>query len=118
IEKGGATCVDHRIGKFEQASGGTLFLDEIGDLSLAAQAKILRVLQERAVDRLGGKKPAPIDVRIITATNKDLEAAIKERTFRPDLYFRLKVVYVQTPALRELAEDIPLLDRKSTRLNS
>src|SRR5436853_128992 len=71
IEKGVATGVDHRIGKFEQASGGTLFLDEIGDLSLPAQAKILRVLQERAVDRLGGKKPAPIDVRIITATNKD-----------------------------------------------
>ena len=109
IEKGVATGVDHRIGKFEQANGGTLFLDEIGDLSLAAQAKMLRVLQERAVDRLGGKKPVPIDVRIITTTNKDLEAAIKERTFRADLYFRLKVVYVQTPALREVAEDIPLL---------
>jgi len=109
IEKGVATGVDHRIGKFEQANGGTLFLDEIGDLSLPAQAKMLRVLQERAVDRLGGKKPVPIGVRIITATNKDLEAAIKERTFRPDLYFRLKVVYVQTPALREVAEDIPLL---------
>ena len=109
IEKGVATGVDHRIGKFEQANGGTLFLDEIGDLSVPAQAKMLRVLQERAVDRLGGKKPVPIGVRIITATNKDLEAAIKERTFRPDLYFRLKVVYVQTPALREVAEDIPLL---------
>src|SRR5207237_8414594 len=88
---------------------GTVFLDAIGYLSRAAQGKRLGVLQERGVDRLGGKKPVPIDVRIITATNKDLEAAIKERTFRADLYFRLKVVYVQTPALREVAEDIPLL---------
>jgi Nif-specific regulatory protein len=109
IEKGVATGVDHRIGKFEQATGGTLFLDEVGDLSLAAQAKILRVLQERAVDRIGGKKPTAIDVRVIAATNKDLEAAIKERTFRADLYFRLKVVYVQTPPLRDVPEDIPLL---------
>jgi Nif-specific regulatory protein len=109
IEKGVATDVDRRIGRFEQANGGTLFLDEIGDLSLAAQAKILRVLQERAVDRVGGKKPIPLDVRIITATNKHLEAAIKEKTFRPDLYFRLKVVYVQTPPLRDIPDDIPLL---------
>ena len=82
---------------------------EVGDLSLAAQAKILRVLQERAVDRIGGKKPITIDVRVIAATNKDLEAAIKERTFRADLYFGLKVVYVQTPPLRDVPEDIPLL---------
>jgi Nif-specific regulatory protein len=109
IEKGVATGVERRIGKFEQAHGGTLFLDEIGDLSLAAQAKILRVLQERAVDRVGGKNPVSIDVRVIAATNKDLDAAIKERTFRPDLYFRLKVIYIQTPCLREVPEDISLL---------
>ena len=109
IEKGVATGVDRRLGKFEQADRGTLFLDEIADLSLTAQAKILRVLQERAVDRLGGKKPVPIDVRIIAATNKNLETAIKEKTFRADLYYRLKVIHVQTPALREVPEDIPLL---------
>lgn len=109
IEKGVATGVDRRSGKFELAHGGTLFLDEIGDLSLAAQAKILRVLQERAVDRVGGKTPVPIDVRVIAATNKDLEAVIKERAFRPDLYFRLKVIHIQTPCLREIPEDIPLL---------
>ncbi|MGH7828380.1 MAG: sigma-54-dependent Fis family transcriptional regulator [Candidatus Binatia bacterium] len=109
IEKGIATGVDRRTGKFEQAHGGTLFLDEVGDLSLAAQAKILRVLQERAVDRVGGKTPVPIDVRVIAATNKDLEAAIKERAFRADLYYRLKVIHIQTPSLRDVPEDIPLL---------
>jgi Nif-specific regulatory protein len=109
IEKGVATGVDRRIGKFEQAEGGTLFLDEIGDLSLTAQAKILRVLQERYVDRVGGKKPEPINVRVIAATNRDLLAAIKERTFREDLYYRLKVIHVQTPPLRDVPEDIPFL---------
>ncbi len=109
IEKGVATGVDRRIGKFEQANGGTLFLDEIGDLSVAAQAKILRALQERYVDRVGGKKPEPIDVRVIAATNWDLLAAIKQRTFREDLYYRLKVIHVQTPSLREIPEDIPIL---------
>lgn len=109
IEKGVATGVDKRTGKFEAANGGTLFLDEIGDLSLAAQAKMLRVLQERAVDRVGSQKPIPIDVRIIVASNKNLEQAIKERTFRADLYYRLKVVRIQTPPLREIAEDIPLM---------
>jgi Nif-specific regulatory protein len=107
IEKGVATGVDRRIGKFEEANGGTLFLDEIGDLSLSAQAKILRVLQERSVGRVGGKGTVPIDIRVIAATNKNLEAAIKERTFREDLYFRLKVIHIQTPALREVSEDIP-----------
>ncbi|HXV80942.1 MAG TPA: sigma-54-dependent Fis family transcriptional regulator [Candidatus Binatia bacterium] len=106
IEKGVATGVDRRIGKFEEAQGGTLFLDEIGDLSLASQAKILRVLQERAVDRVGGRGSVPIDIRVIAATNKDLEAAIKERTFREDLYYRLKVIHIQTPPLREVREDI------------
>ncbi len=109
IEKGVATGVDRRIGKFEEANAGTLFLDEIGDLSLPAQAKILRVLQERSVDRVGGKTSVPIDVRVIAATNKNLEAAIKERTFREDLYYRVKVIHIQTPSLREVSEDIPVL---------
>jgi Nif-specific regulatory protein len=107
IEKGVATGVDRRIGKFEEAKGGTLFLDEIGDLSLPAQAKILRVLQERTVDRVGGRGSVPIDIRVIAATNKNLEAAIKERMFREDLYYRLKVIHIQTPSLREVPEDIP-----------
>jgi Nif-specific regulatory protein len=107
IEKGVATGVDRRIGKFEEANWGTLFLDEIGDLSLSAQAKILRVLQERCVDRVGGKGTVPIDIRVIAATNKSLEAAIKERAFREDLYYRLKVIHIHTPALREVSEDIP-----------
>jgi Nif-specific regulatory protein len=109
IEKGVATGVDKRIGKFEAANGGTLFLDEIGDLSLAAQAKMLRVLQERKVDRIGSQKSIPIDVRIIAATNKNLEQAIKAGTFRADLYYRLKIIRIQTPPLREIAEDIPLM---------
>jgi DNA-binding NtrC family response regulator len=109
IERGVATGVDRRIGKFEEANGGTLFLDEIGDLSMPAQAKILRVVQERAVDRVGGRGSVPIDVRIIAATNKNLEAAIKERAFREDLYYRLKVIHIQTPSLRDVPEDIPVL---------
>jgi Nif-specific regulatory protein len=109
VEKGVATGVERRIGKFEAADGGTLFLDEIGDLSLGAQAKILRVLQERSVDRVGGRTPVPIDVRIVAATNRDLETVMREKLFRDDLYFRLCVVHIQTPALREIADDIPLL---------
>ena len=109
IEKGVATGVERRIGKFEAASSGTLFLDEIGDLSLAAQAKILRVLQERAVDRVGGGKPISIDVRIIAATNRDLQASIRQRLFREDLYYRIKVIHIHAPALREIPEDIPVL---------
>ena len=109
VEKGVATGVERRIGKFEAADGGTLFLDEIGDLSFAAQAKILRVLQERSVDRVGGRAPVPIDVRIIAATNRDLETVMREKLFRDDLYYRLCVVHIQTPALREIPEDIPLL---------
>jgi DNA-binding NtrC family response regulator len=109
IEKGVATAVDSRTGKFEAANGGTFFLDEIGDLSLAAQAKILRVLQERVVDRVGGHNPIPIDVRVIAASNKNLERAIREGTFREDLYYRLKVVCIQTPPLREIAQDIPII---------
>jgi Nif-specific regulatory protein len=109
IERGIATGVDRRIGKFEEAQGGTLFLDEIGDLSLPSQAKILRVLQERSVTRVGGRTATPLDVRIITATNKDLEREIKDGHFRVDLYYRLKVIHIETPALREVPEDIPLL---------
>lgn len=109
IEKGVATGVDRRLGKFETAQGGTLFLDEIGDLSLSAQAKILRVLQERTIDRVGGRNPVPIDVRIIAATNRNLEANMRDKQFRDDLYYRLSVVCIQTPALREIAEDIPIL---------
>jgi Nif-specific regulatory protein len=109
IEKGVATGVDRRIGKFEAAQGGTLFLDEIGDLSLAAQAKILRVLQERVVDRVGGRASVPIDVRIIAATNRNLESSIEEKQFRSDLYFRLSVVRIQTASLLDIPEDIPVL---------
>jgi Nif-specific regulatory protein len=109
IEKGVASGVDRRIGKFEAADGGTLFLDEVGDLSLGAQAKILRVLQERSVDRIGGRSPVPVDVRIIAATNRNLEAAMRNQLFRDDLYYRLSVVHIQTPALREVREDVPLL---------
>jgi len=109
IEKGVATGVDRRVGKFEAAHGGTLFLDEIADLSLAAQAKILRVLQERSVDRVGGRAPVPVDVRIIAATNRDLEAMMREKLFREDLYYRLSVVRIRPPALREIPEDIPVL---------
>jgi transcriptional regulator with PAS, ATPase and Fis domain len=109
IEKGVATGVDRRIGKFEAAQGGTLFLDEIGDLSLSAQAKILRVLQERCIDRIGGRTPVPIDVRVIAATNRNLEFVMKQKQFREDLYYRLNVVQIQTPCLREVSEDIPTL---------
>lgn len=109
IEKGVATGVERRVGKFEVADGGTLFLDEVGDLSPPAQAKLLRVLQERVVERVGGRKPIPIDVRILAATNKDLDAEIKKGAFRPDLYYRLNVIHIRMPPLREIREDIPLL---------
>ena len=109
VEKGVATGVERRMGKFESAHGGTLFLDEIGDLSPMAQAKILRVLQERTVERIGSRSPVPIDVRIVAATNKDVESAIEKGQFREDLYYRLNVVRLRTPALREIREDIPLL---------
>ena len=96
-------------GKLEQANGGTIFLDEIGDMPMSMQAKLLRVLQEREVDVVGGSKPKPIDVRIISATNKDLQTCIKNKTFRSDLYFRLNVICIHVPALRERKGDIPLL---------
>ncbi len=109
IEKGVATGVERRVGRIESANGGTLFLDEIGDLSLTAQAKLLRVLQEREVEWVGGRKPVPVDVRVIAATNKDLKAEIQNGKFRQDLYFRLNVVHLHMPPLREIRADIPLL---------
>ena len=102
-------AIQDRAGKFEQADGGTLFLDEVGDMSLAAQAKVLRVLQDGDVTRIGGAKPRKVDVRVIAATNKKLEGEIAAGRFREDLYYRLNVVPIQVPPLRERREDIPLL---------
>ena len=98
-----------RIGRFEQAQGGTLFLDEIGDLNASTQAKLLRVLQERTIQRLGSGENVAVDVRVLAATHRDLEAAINEREFREDLFYRLSVVTISLPSLRERAEDIPQL---------
>jgi nitrogen regulation protein NR(I) len=100
-----------RIGRFEQAHGGTLFLDEIGDLPIETQAKLLRVLQERVIQRVGGDETIPVDVRVLAATHRDLEAAIVEKEFREDLLFRLNVVTIQLPSLHERTEDIPELVR-------
>jgi nitrogen regulation protein NR(I) len=109
-EKGAFTgAVNRRVGKIEQANHGTVFLDEIGDMPLSIQAKILRLLQEKKIERLGGREPIPVDVRILAATNRDLEAAVGEGRFREDLYYRLKVVTLNLPPLRERREDIPLL---------
>ena len=109
IEKGVATGVERRAGKIETASGGTLFLDEIGDMSLSAQAKLLRVLQERKLERIGGRSTIEVDVRVIAATNKDLKSEIKKGNFREDLYYRLNAVHINMPPLREIKEDVPLL---------
>ncbi len=109
-EKGSFTsAIKQRIGKFEQAKGGTLFLDEIGDMSLDAQAKVLRALQESKITRVGGDKEIKVDVRVIAATNKDLMQEVEEKKFRLDLYHRLGVVIIQVPTLNERAEDIPEL---------
>jgi two-component system nitrogen regulation response regulator NtrX len=102
-------AVSDRPGKFEQADGGTLFLDEIGDMSMAAQAKVLRALQEGIITRVGGEKAIRVDVRVIAATNKQLEKEIEAGHFREDLFFRLNVVPIQVPPLRERREDIPML---------
>ena len=109
-EKGSFTgATKQRIGKFEQASGGTLFLDEIGDMSLSAQAKVLRALQENRISRVGGDRSIPVDVRVVAATNKNLLEQIEENEFREDLYHRLSVILVHLPPLRERREDIPLI---------
>lgn len=109
-EKGAFTSAHkQRIGKFEQATEGTLFLDEIGDMSLSAQAKVLRALQEHKITRVGGDKDINVNVRILAATNKDLKKEISDSTFREDLYHRLSVILVQVPPLKERKEDIPLL---------
>jgi len=102
-------AVRDKEGKFELADGGTLFLDEIGDLRIDLQAKILRALQEREVDRIGGGKPVSVDVRVIAATNKDIERAVKDGAFREDLYYRLNVITLFIPPLRDRKEDIPVL---------
>ena len=109
-EKGAFTgAVSRKAGMFELANGGTLFLDEIGDMPYALQVKILRVLQERSITRLGGTEPIPINARIVCATNKDLESLVREGKFREDLFFRLNVVRIHIPPLRERKDDIPLL---------
>ncbi len=109
-ERGAFTGADRRReGRFEVADGGTLFLDEIGEMSAGAQAKLLRVLQERSITRLGGSRPIPVDVRILAATNRDLERSVESGRFREDLYYRLNVIRLVVPPLRERREEIPLL---------
>jgi DNA-binding NtrC family response regulator len=109
-EKGAYTgAYQASAGKFEKAHGGTIFLDEIGDMSLQAQAKVLRALEENKITRVGGQKEIPIDVRVISATNRDLFQMIAEKTFREDLYYRLAVVNLHVPPLNHRREDIPLL---------
>jgi transcriptional regulator with GAF, ATPase, and Fis domain len=109
-EKGAFTgAVQRKPGRFELADGGTLFLDEIGELPAAAQAKLLRVLQEGTFERLGGTRTHQVDVRIVAATNRDLQQEVADRRFREDLYYRINVIAIELPALRERREDIPLL---------
>ena len=109
-EKGAFTsAIKQHKGKFEQADGGTLFLDEIGDMSLAAQAKVLRVLQERKLSRVGSDKDITVDVRVVAATNKNLQDEIAKGNFREDLYHRLSVIVIKVPSLDERKDDIPLL---------
>lgn len=118
-ERGAFTgATERRIGKFEMANGGTLFLDEIGDMHLNTQAKFLRAVEEQKFERLGGGEMVRVDVRVISATNKDLVAEIKKGSFREDLYFRLKVVEIELPSLRQRREDIPLLVQHFLKLYS
>jgi DNA-binding NtrC family response regulator len=115
-EKGAFTgAVTRKIGRFEQAVGGTLFLDEIADMSLALQAKILRAVQEREIERVGGGEPIPVEVRLIAATNRDLREAIAQGKFREDLYYRLAVVPIRLPPLAERGDDLVLLTAYFTR---
>ncbi|MBC7904560.1 MAG: sigma-54-dependent Fis family transcriptional regulator [Gemmatimonadaceae bacterium] len=112
-EKGSFTsAIKQRIGKFEQANGGTLFLDEIGDMSLSAQAKVLRALQEGKITRVGADKDINVDVRVVAATNKDLLREVEEKSFRLDLYHRLSVILIHVPSLNDRKDDIPLLADK------
>jgi DNA-binding NtrC family response regulator len=112
-EKGSFTsAIKQRIGKFEQAEGGTLFLDEIGDMSLPAQAKVLRALQENKITRVGGEKEINVNVRVLAATNKDLKKEIEQQRFREDLYHRLSVILIKVPSLDSRKEDIPVLADK------
>ena len=112
-EKGSFTsAIKQRIGKFEQANGGTLFLDEVGDMSINAQAKVLRALQEGRITRVGGDKEIEVDVRVVTATNKDLLKEVEAKNFRLDLYHRLSVILIHVPSLNERRNDIPLLVNK------
>ena len=112
-EKGSFTsAIKQRIGKFELAEGGTIFLDEIGDMSLSAQAKVLRALQENKITRVGGDKEITVNVRVVAATNKDLKLEIAENRFREDLYHRLSVIVIKVPALNERRDDIPMLTEK------
>jgi two-component system nitrogen regulation response regulator NtrX len=118
-EKGSFTgATERQIGKFEQADRGTIFLDEVGDMSAKTQAKVLRVLQEGEVERLGSSRTMKVDVRVIAATNKDLESEIEAGRFREDLYFRLSVIPIPVPPLRDRIEDIPLLVKHFTDLSS
>jgi len=118
-EKGAFTgAAGLQKGKLEVADGGTLFLDEVGELAAGLQAKLLRVLQEREFERVGGTRPIRVDIRLIAATNRDLKAAIQTGTFRPDLYYRLNVVSISTPPLRQRREDIPLLASHFTRMHA
>jgi DNA-binding NtrC family response regulator len=102
---------DRRLGKFELAASGTVFLDEIGELPLAVQGKLLRAIEEKAIDRIGGRAPVPVDVRVVAATNKDLRAAVDAGEFRGDLFFRLAVFPIDIPPLRERGDDVVLLAR-------
>lgn len=111
-ERGAFTgAADRRLGKFELASGGTVFLDEIGELPLNVQGKLLRALEEKSIDRIGGRSPIPVDLRVVAATNKDLRAAVDRGEFRGDLFFRLAVFPIEIPPLRERGDDIALLAR-------
>jgi transcriptional regulator with GAF, ATPase, and Fis domain len=104
-----------KIGRFEMARGGTLFLDEVGDIPLELQPKLLRALQEKSFERLGGTRTIPIDVRLVAATNRNLNQMMRDKTFRSDLYYRLMVFRIFTPALRDHAEDVPALARHFTK---
>ncbi|MCD6505829.1 sigma-54-dependent Fis family transcriptional regulator [Candidatus Poribacteria bacterium] len=118
-ERGAFTgAVSRKLGKFELAHGGTLFLDEITELTPKLQAKLLRVLEQKEVDRLGGREPIPVDVRVIATTNEDIEACVAEGRFRDDLYYRVTVVTIELPPLRERKDDIPLLARHFLKIYS